>query len=71
MIKELSLAPHCSHYSDVSRAKLDYIKANYPSAEVMFKSGNFGFLLVLSNIRKFGPVLRLHNCVRKLRKMAW
>lgn len=33
-------------------AQLDYIKANYPNAEVIFKNGNFGFMLVLSNIPK-------------------
>ncbi|KAI1337906.1 hypothetical protein F5Y15DRAFT_417341 [Xylariaceae sp. FL0016] len=42
---------HYLYYTDILWAQLDYIKANYPSAEVVFKSGNFGLMLVLSNIR--------------------
>lgn len=42
----------CRHYKDIMWAQLHYIKANYPNAEVIFKNGNFGFMLVLSNIRK-------------------
>ncbi|ROV90103.1 hypothetical protein VMCG_09786 [Cytospora schulzeri] len=40
------------YYEDIMWAQLGYIKANYPNAEVIFKNGNYGFMLVLSNIRK-------------------
>lgn len=33
-------------------AQLDYLKDNYPNAEVIFKNGNFGLMLGLSNLRK-------------------
>lgn len=46
-------AYHYTYYTDIAWEQLDYIKANYPNAEVIFKNGNFGFLLVLSNIRFF------------------
>lgn len=38
-------------------ARLNYIKANYPNAEVIFKNGNSGFMLGLSNIRKLERLL--------------
>ncbi|KAF2995171.1 hypothetical protein E8E14_002564 [Neopestalotiopsis sp. 37M] len=40
------------YYADIAWEQLAYIKANYPNAEVIFKNGNYGFLLVMSNIRK-------------------
>lgn len=58
---KLTRLARCRYYTDVMWAQLRYIKANYPSAEVIFKNGNFGFLLFLSNIRKleFLQYLRL------------
>lgn len=32
--------------------RYNYIKANYPNAEVIFKNGNSGLSLVLSNLRR-------------------
>ncbi|KAI1203214.1 hypothetical protein F5X97DRAFT_330527 [Nemania serpens] len=38
-------------YDDVMWTRYNYIKANYPNAEVIFKNGNSGLSLVLSNLR--------------------
>ncbi|KAI0097831.1 hypothetical protein GGR51DRAFT_539897 [Nemania sp. FL0031] len=40
-----------TYYNDVMWTRYNYIKANYPNAEVIFKSGNSGLSLGLANIR--------------------
>lgn len=40
-------------WDDLMRAQLEYIKANYENADVIFNNGNFGFMKDLANIRLF------------------
>lgn len=40
-----------SLWDDLMRAQLEYIKANYENADVIFNNGNFGFMKDLANIR--------------------
>ncbi|KAI1079766.1 hypothetical protein F5B20DRAFT_580921 [Whalleya microplaca] len=40
-------------WDDLMWAQLYYIKANFQNADVVFNNGNFGFMLVMANIRLF------------------
>jgi hypothetical protein len=44
---------HYAYYEDFMWAQLDHIKHQYTNPDVIFKNGNYGFALVLANIRYF------------------